>query len=210
MGNDILQNLQKSIFEFDENLATKFTEDALKAGISPMEIVENALRPCMNKMGEEFEKHEIGLPELVVVGDIATQLGKVLEDALGDDAALSDKGSIALGTVKGDLHTIGKDIVCVMMKASGYKVVDLGGDVPPERFLELAQDMDAIGMSALLTLATKSMQETIEAVRSAYQDKIILVGGAAINPELAGALGVYYGADANEGVRILNEALGKR
>ncbi|MBW2370176.1 MAG: B12-binding domain-containing protein, partial [Deltaproteobacteria bacterium] len=90
MGNEILKNLQNSIYDFDEDQALKFTEQALNAGVTPLQIVEDALRPCMNKMGEDFEKYEIGLPELVVVGDIATQLGKVLEDVLGDASALSD------------------------------------------------------------------------------------------------------------------------
>ncbi|MBW2370255.1 MAG: cobalamin-dependent protein [Deltaproteobacteria bacterium] len=207
MENDVLQNLQNSIYDFDEDQAIKYTEQALNSGLMPLQIVEDALRPCLNKMGEDFEKYEIGLPELVVVGDIATQLGKVLEDALGDASALSDKGSIALGTVKGDLHTIGKDIVCVMMKASGFKVADLGGDVSPERFLEMAQDMDAIGLSGLLTLATRSMRKTIELVNGNCPGKIILVGGAAMEPQLASDLGVLYGANANEGVSLLTQAL---
>ena len=94
-----------------------------------------------------------------------------------------------------------------MMKAFGFKVVDLGVDVAPEEFLEVVPDVDVVAMSGLLTTATKSMRTTIEQVAEKYSDKVVITGGAAMNPELAKALGVLYGPDAASGVRMLDEAL---
>ena len=209
MANDIFDKIRDAILKIDEDESLELTKEAIKNGIAPLEIIDKALRPSLDKLGKDFEEYKVAIPELVLVGDIATKIGNIVEESLIQDKEIPDKGSIALGTVKGDVHSIGKNIVGVMMKAYGYKVIDLGVDVDPDEFLDVASDVDAIGLSALLTLATKSMKETIERILAQYPDKVIIIGGAAADPALADTFGIHYGADSQNGVKILEETLQK-
>ena len=207
MSAEKLEKLKEAIIALDGEKATKLTNEAIKTGVDPVEVVEQALRPSLEKLGKDFEEDQIFLPELVAAGKIATQVGEIVEAEMAGEIDAISKGTVALGSVKGDMHSIGKNIVGVLMKASGFKVIDLGVDVPPEEFLEVIQDIDVIALSGLLTSATRSMRDTIEQVKDKYSDKIVITGGAAMNPELAQALGVLYGPDAASGVRLLDEAL---
>ena len=207
MSDVILEKLREAIIEIDKDESMKLAKEAVDGGIDPLLVMEKALRPGLDHLGKEFEEFRVALPELVVAGDIATDIGKIVEDALIGGGEIPVKGSIALGTVKGDVHSIGKNIVVVMMKAYGFKVRDLGADVDPNEFLEVAEEVDALGLSGLLTLSTRSMKETIEKVQDRYDEKIIISGGAAMDPDLADRLGVLYGPDASSGVKILEEAL---
>ncbi len=207
MSDEILKQLRDAISDLDGERAKELTTSALEAGTDPLDVVESALRPSLKQLGEDFEAEKIFLPELVAVGNIAGEVGDIVEGALADDETAPKQGAIALGTVKGDIHSIGKNIVAVMMKAYGFKVNDLGVDVTPEEFLDAAPDADVIAMSGLLTTATRTMKQVIERVSAQYPDKTIITGGAAMNPELAKALGVLYGPDAATGVKMLGEAL---
>ena len=206
-SDEILKQLRDAISDLDGERAKELTASALEAGTDPLAVVEGALRPSLKQLGEDFEAEKIFLPELVAVGNIAGEVGDIVEEALADDEAAPKQGAIALGTVKGDIHSIGKNIVAVMMKAYGFKVNDLGVDVTPEEFLDAAPDADVIAMSGLLTTATRTMKAVIERVSAQFPDKVIIAGGAAMNPELAKALGVLYGPDAATGVKMLGEAL---
>jgi 5-methyltetrahydrofolate--homocysteine methyltransferase len=177
--------------------------------VNPLDIIEKGLRPSLDYLGKEFEEYRVALPELVVAGDIATEMGRLVEEALLEGQEIPMKGSIAIGTVKGDIHSIGKNIVGVMMKAYGFKVIDLGADVSPEEFMEVASEVDALGLSGLLTLATRSMKETVAKVVEKYPEKIIIAGGAAMDTDLADRIGVHYGPDAASGVRILEKIIMK-
>ena len=207
MSTEILDQLREAMVGLKGDEAVKLTKEAIQSGIDPVEIIEKGLRPSLDEIGEAFVATRIFLPELVAAGKIAEKVGDIVEADLKGDKDVLTKGTIALGTVKGDIHSIGKNIVAVMMKAFGFKVVDLGVDVTPEEFLEKAPDVDVIAMSGLLTTATKSMRATIEQLSEKNSDKLVITGGAAMNPELAKALGVMYGPDAASGVRMLDEAL---
>ncbi|MBW2368455.1 MAG: cobalamin-dependent protein [Deltaproteobacteria bacterium] len=207
MSKSTLEKLQAAILELDEEESVKLTRQAIDDGINPIEVVEKGLRPCLTQMGKGFEAYEIALPELVIAGDIAGEIGEIVEQALVGNKDALNKGTIVIGTVRGDLHAIGKNIVAVIMKAYGYKVIDLGEDVHTEEFMEVAPDVDAVCLSGLLSLATRSMKETIAAVKATYPDKIIITGGAAMDPTVAEALGIFYGTDAAAGVSILDNAL---
>ena len=208
MSDEVLKQLREAILGLDGKKAKALTTSAIEAGTAPLDVVEGALRPALKQLGDDFEAERIFLPELVAVGNIAGEVGDVVEGALVGDDSAPRQGAIALGTVKGDIHDIGKNIVAVMMKAYGFKVDDLGVDVTVEEFLDAAPGADVIAMSGLLTTATRTMKEVIEQVSARYPDKTIITGGAAMNPELAAALGVLYGPDAASGVRMLGEALG--
>jgi 5-methyltetrahydrofolate--homocysteine methyltransferase len=207
MSTEILDQLREAIVGLKGDEAAKLAKEAIKSGIDPVKVVEQGLRPSLDEIGVAFEANKIFLPELVAAGKIAGVVGDIVEAELKGDKEILSKGTIALGTVKGDIHSIGKNIVAVMMKAFGFKVIDLGVDVTPEEFLEKAPEVDVIAMSGLLTTATKTMRATIEQLSEKYSDKLVITGGAAMNPELAKALGVLYGPDAASGVRMLDEAL---
>jgi len=133
-----------------------------------------------------------------------------VEEALGEREEIPHKGTIAVGTAKGDIHTIGKAMVITVMRVNGFKVIDLGVDVSPEEFLEVADKVEAMGLSSLISLSTKSMEETIKKVSSKYPDVVIIIGGAAVAPALAKGFGVLYGADAASAPRIVEENLKQR
>ncbi len=207
MSTEILDQLREAIVGLKGDEAAQLAKEAINSGVDPVKVVEQGLRPSLDEIGVAFEANKIFLPELVAAGKIAGVVGDIVEAELKGDTDVLSKGTIALGTVKGDIHSIGKNIVAVMMKAFGFKVVDLGVDVTPEEFLEKAPEVDVIAMSGLLTTATKSMRATIEQLAEKNSDKLVITGGAAMNPELAKALGVMYGPDAASGVRMLDEAL---
>ena len=209
MSEDIFKNLEDSIVQFDDTQAEGFAKQVLANGANALEIIDKALKPAMDRLGEDFEEFRIGLPELVVAGDIALKISDIIDAALVSEKESLSKGIVAIGTVKGDIHSIGKNIVGVMLRAYGFKVLDLGTDVSPDQFLEAAEQADAIGLSGLLTLAAKSMKQTVDKVHAQYPDKTIIVGGAAMDPEIANRMGVLFGPDAAAGVQILEAVLNK-
>jgi len=210
MGAELLKDLVDAMLRYDTAQSEKPAKQIVESGTDPLDIIDKALRPTLDRLGKDFENYKVGLPELVVAGDIAMAVSSIVEEGLVSGKEIPVKGKVAIGTVKGDIHSIGKNIVCVMMRAYGFKVLDLGADVSPNEFLKAAEGVDAIGLSGLLTLATRSMKETIDKVMAQHPGKIIIAGGAAMDPGLAEKLGVLYGPDATAGVRILEDELGKR
>ena len=210
MAEGILEKLREAVFALDSKSARRYARRALESGIDPVDIVENALRPGLESIGREFEASKVFLPELVAAGDIASEIGGILERAMVVGRELPSRGSVALGTVKGDVHSIGKNIVGVMMRAEGFRVIDMGVDVSSDDFLKAAAEVDAIALSGSVTAASRSMKEIADKVSAQYPARVIITGGAAINPELAMALGVLYSPDAARGVKMLGEALQNR
>lgn len=207
---EILKKLEDSIYEFDKVESEKLTREAISIGIEPLKIIEEGMKPGLARVGSAFEDGEFFLPELIGAGEAAAAVGIVIDEMLGTGAPVAIKGTCAIGTVKGDIHCIGKNIVITMMRASGFRVLDLGIDVSPEDFLEAAAKVDAIGLSGLLSLATKSMEETIEKVLAKYPDTVIIIGGAAVDPALAEAFGVLFGPDAASAPKIVEAELDRR
>ena len=208
---EILKQLQDSMYEGNRVESERLAREALSSGIEPLKVIEKGMKPGLTRVGDAFETGALFLPELVGAGDTALAVGNIIDEALGErKETIPYKGTFAIGSVKGDIHTIGKGIVATIMRVNGFKVIDLGVDVSPEEFLEVADKVEAIGLSGLLSLSTKSMEETIKKVSPKYPDVLIIIGGAAVDPALAKAFGVLYGADAASAPRIVEENIKQR
>ncbi|MEM0024041.1 MAG: corrinoid protein [Thermofilaceae archaeon] len=200
-------------FDFEEVKA--LVREALAKGASPNEVIERALRPAMEEAGRRFEKGEFFLAELVVAGDLFKE---VMDEILVPEiqkqgGSTRSLGTVVIGTVRGDLHDIGKSIVATMLRAAGFNVIDLGVDVPPEKFVEAAIEnkADIVAMSALLTTTMLEMRNVIEELKKAgIRDKVkVVVGGAAVTEDFARSIGADgYGEDAVKGVKVCKELLG--
>ncbi|MGD0982832.1 MAG: corrinoid protein [Acidimicrobiales bacterium] len=182
--------------------AKTLTEAALAEGVAPGTIVNEGLIAAMGVVGERFGRGEIYVPEMLLAAR-AMQTGLTILEPLMAKADIASRGTVVIGTVKGDVHDIGKNIVAIMLKGSGFTVHDLGVDVPAERFVEAIQEHspDLIGLSALLTTTMPAMKTVIEAIEHAgLRDRVrVMVGGAPITEEYARSVGADgYGRDAGE------------
>ncbi len=192
-----LQGLVDAIVDMREEEALKLAKTFLDRGTPPLEIV-NACRSAMEEVGRRFEREEYFLPELMMAGEMLTQISDLVKAAVKGDAAAQEKkiGKVLLGTVQGDIHDIGKNIVSFILDSHGFQVIDLGVDIPPEKFVQAVKEHrpDVIGLSCLLTLAYDPMKETVEAIAKAgLRDKVkVMIGGAATSEEIR----AYTGADA--------------
>ncbi|MBM3296744.1 MAG: cobalamin-binding protein [Candidatus Aminicenantes bacterium] len=184
-------------------------EDALQSGIPAAEILHRGLIPGMERLGALFKRNEIFIPE-VLVASRAMHAGLArLEPRLVKEG-VAPRGVVVLGTVRGDLHDIGKNLVGMMLRGAGYRVVDLGADVPPERFVEAAREerADIVGLSALLTTTMVHMPGVIDALRAAGLGVPVVVGGAPLSPEYAQRIGAQgYAPDAASAVTLVNGLL---
>ena len=199
-----LKDLASALMKGDAPAVEKITQEAIDAGTDPKNILDNGLIAGMQVVGEQFKNNEIYVPEVLIAAR-AMQAGmKVLEPILVK-AGIKPVATIAMGTVRGDLHDIGKNLVSMMMRGNGFKVVDLGIDVTPEKFVEAAKDEDVrlIGMSALLTTTMPSMKATIEGLQKAgLLGRVkVLIGGAPITQRYADEIGADgYAPDAASAV----------
>ncbi len=208
-----LAELISSVAEGEVSQAGEFTAKALDAGLSAKEILDNGLLPAMDKVGSSFEKGEIYLPELLMAGDAMKASLALLRPELSKKDA-SYAGRYAIGTVQGDLHDIGKNIVILMLEGNGWEVTDLGIDVTPESFCELVKkgDFDILGLSALLTFTMPKMMATISTLKEAgLRNKVkVMVGGAPVTQSFADQIGAdAYAKDAVEAVAIAKSLLNK-
>ena len=183
---------------------------ALDSGVSPEDILNNALIAAMDDVGQRFEDGDFFVPEMLVAAR-AMQAGlNILKPHLAETSYQS-AGTVAIGTVKGDLHDIGKNLVGMMLEGAGFEVMDLGTDVGPEKFAEAVRNgANVVGMSALLTTTMDSMADVIEAVEDInMRDKVkIIIGGAPVTPEYAEEIGADgFAADASGAVKKVRELL---
>ena len=185
---------------------------ALEAGVEAKQILDGALIPAMTEVGRLFEQQEYFLPELIVAGK-AMQAGvAILRPELvkaGTDATV---GKVVLGTVEGDLHDIGKNLVGMLLEGAGFEVVDIGVDAPTAKFVEAAKDgVDVVGISALLTSTMPAMKSIVEAFgRSGLRPEVkLMVGGAPVTQEYADSIGADgYAPDAASAVRLAKRLVG--
>ncbi|HMK09554.1 MAG TPA: corrinoid protein [Anaerolineales bacterium] len=214
MTEDLLTRLTAAVVEGKAQEATDLTRQATAAGIEPLTIIEGGLRPGMDVVGERFSCGEAFIPHLVLAGR-AMQAGMtVLEPELkrsGEGTA--SKGTAVIGTVRGDIHEIGKSLVGVMLTASGFVVHDLGVDVPVETFVARVRETGAqmVGLSALLTTTMVVQRRVIEALQAAglRQQVKVLVGGAPVGREWAAEIGADgYAEDARGAVAEAKRLLG--
>ncbi|MCR5346919.1 MAG: homocysteine S-methyltransferase family protein [Fretibacterium sp.] len=189
------------------------TRELLKT-LSPLEIIEGHIVPALDSVGREYEAKRLFLPQLIKAAEAAKAAFECLKDALaarGSAASEEAKGPIALATVYGDVHDIGKNIVKVILENYNFKVLDLGKDVPPDRVVEAvkAGNIPIVGLSALMTTTVASMKETICQLRRECPHVKVIVGGAVLTPDLAEYAGAdFYARDAMESVRIASKILG--
>jgi len=185
---------------------------AIKEGVQAADILERGLIAGMSVVGERFKKNEIYVPEVLIAAR-AMHAGMDELKPLLADSGVKPKGVLAIGTVKGDLHDIGKNLVMMMMEGAGYKIIDLGVDVTPEKFVQAAKSgAEIIGMSALLTTTMPSMKTTIDALKAAgVRDTVkIIVGGAPLTQNYADQIGADgYAQDAATAVDVANELISK-
>ena len=188
----------------------ELVQQAVDEGVSAGDILQNGLISGMSVIGERFKKNEVYVPEVLIAAR-AMHAGMDVIKPLLSESGVEPKGIFAIGTVKGDLHDIGKNLVMMMMEGAGYQIVDLGVDVTPEKFVEAAKNgAHLIGMSALLTTTMPAMKTTIDALTAAgVRDSVkIMVGGAPLTQAFADEIGADgYSADAASAVDLANELI---
>jgi len=188
--NEVFNALTDAIVDLQEDAVIANTEKGLESGIAPLDIIENGLLPGLNKIGDSFEEEEIFLPELMQSATIFQAAMAILQPKIQEQGGtIKKKGTVVIGTVKGDMHYIGKNIVKLLMETSGFEVHDLGVDVDPFKFITKADEVnaDVIALSALLTTTLIGQKDVIEALNEqGKRDKYkIMLGGGAVTKEWA-------------------------
>ena len=207
--NASLSALTASLIELEESKVLELTQRALDEGIDPLAIINEGLTPGMSEVGGRFENGDYFLPELLIAADTFKTAVEIVRPHLG--AALETKGTVVLGTVEGDIHDIGKNIVKLGFETNGYAVIDLGIDVPIGRFAEEQQASGAqvVGASAMITSTLPALQRVVEDVKAKCPDAKVLIGGAPVTPELVSHYGGdAYAGDAIEAVRVVDALIG--
>jgi methanogenic corrinoid protein MtbC1 len=205
-------DLVKALAELKEKEALRIAEERLDAGENPLNILDDG-RSAMEIVGQRFERSEYFIPDLVYSGQILQQISEMAKPKLKGSIEVKRLGKFVIGTVAGDIHDIGKNIVTFMLDVNGFEVYDLGIDVPVQKFVEKIEETNTkiVGLSGFLTLAFNSMKETIEAIEAAgLRDKVkIMVGGGQIDEEVRKYTGAdAYGKDAMAAVSLAKAWLG--
>ncbi len=201
-----LSKLHDAILTGDSKTAVAVTKEALAENADPMELVTKYMVPAMDEVGRRFECEEYFVPELLLAARAMKGSLELIRPLLVERGA-EPAGRVVIGTVKGDLHDIGKNLVASMLEGGGFEVIDLGTDVAPDKFVQAVKDRNAniVCLSALLTVTMPSMKTTIEALRTAgVRDQVkVMVGGAPVTQQYASDIGADgYGDNANEAVRL--------
>jgi 5-methyltetrahydrofolate--homocysteine methyltransferase len=211
MTKEILEELREAVVEMNFDATEELTQKAIDAGLSAVDILNGSLLEALDRVGVLFRDGDYFLPDVLMSVKAYNNSYKLLEPELkaGDYKA---RGVVLLGTVTGDIHDIGKNIILALLAGNGFDVVDLGVDVPPETFLNKAKEVkpDIIGMSALLTTTMPAMKDVIdlfseEGIRGDFK---FIVGGAPLNQKFAEEIGADgYGEDAQAGVELVKSLL---
>lgn len=185
----------------------ELTQQALEAGISPQRILEDALIPAMGNVGKKFSENKIFVPQMLMSAK-AMGVSMVQLKPYFASGAIKSKGTFIVGTVKGDLHDIGKNLVAMMVEGGGWTIVDLGVDVGSDRFIEALKNNPGavIGLSALLTTTMVNMGEIVASVKAVVPGTKVLVGGAPVNADFCRSIGAdFYAPDPQKAVEYLNK-----
>ncbi len=195
-----------------ENEALEITKEYLKTGVDAFRILDICTE-AMEDIGKRFEEGKYFLPELMLAGEMLKQISELVKPHMQGERVTKKKGRVLMGTVEGDIHDIGKDMVVFLLEVNGYEVLDIGIDAPPEKFVNGVKEFKpkVVGMSALLTLAYDSMKNTVDAIREAgLRGQVkIMIGGGQISEnirEYSGADAV--GKDAMAGVNLAKKWIG--
>ena len=198
--------LVKAVSDMQEEEAIRLVKAMLDAGTDPQEILD-ASREAMAIVGTRYEHKEYFLPELIIAGDLLKEIATMVKPRLKAKAGGTTKGKVLIGTVAGDIHDIGKDVVSFMLDVNNFEVTDIGVDVPAEKFVEKIREVkpDVVGMSGFLTMAFDQMKTTVAAIKDAgLRDTVkIMIGGAIMDTSVAQYVGAdAYGADATAAVKL--------
>jgi 5-methyltetrahydrofolate--homocysteine methyltransferase len=212
MGDDFKQ-MKEQVQAGESEKLKELIKKALASKVQPMEIIEKALRPAMEEVGQKFETLEIFLPEMIMAADAMSAGVELLRPQLAASGGEKKVGRIVLGTVSGDVHRIGKDIVRVMLEGAGFDVTDAGHDVPDDTFLAKVKELkpDLLAMSALMTTTMQNIPRVIEALKAeGLRNKVkVIVGGAPVLPEWAKQIGSDgYGENAVQAVSVSKKLVG--
>lgn len=207
------EKLINAIIDLEEEEAHQITNELLESGIPPMEIL-SACQKAMDGIGERFEKGQYFIPELMLAGEMMTDISAVIKPLIQQDGGVAKKGKVLVGTVKGDIHDIGKDIVSFMLDINGFEVKDIGVDIPAETFVSEIKDFqpDIVALSGFLTLAFGSMKDTVEAIKDAglREGVKVMIGGGTIDQKVCEYAGAdAFGSDAVAAVNLANQWVGE-
>ena len=198
--------LRQALSDLEEETALKLVQERLDAGDDPMSIIA-ACREGMADVGKRYEANEYYVSELIMAGEVFKQAMAKISTKFQTDSG-PKRGSVVIGTVKGDIHEIGKDIVVSLLQAGNYNVIDLGVDTPPEKFVEAVKESGAtvVGLSGLLTVSFDAMKETVGALKSAGLSVKVMVGGGPVTEQVRAYVGAdALGADAQAAVSLCDQ-----
>ena len=210
--NDVLKLIPEQLYIGDANAVSELTQKALDEGLRPSEVLSGGLLAGMDRVGMDFRDGKLFVPEVLISARAMHAGMDILRPLLiGDELSLA--GKVMIGTVEGDLHDIGKNLVAMMLEGGGFEIIDLGTDVSVEAFIEAVrkEEPDVVGMSALLTTTMPSMKRTIDALAEAglREDIKIVVGGAPVTQDFASEIGADgYAPDAGSAVDVVRSILG--
>ena len=208
-----LDEIKKAVVEFEVDLVKQLVDQMLREKIEPAKLLEKGLIAGMKEVGERFARKEYFVPEVLLASE-AFYAGFEIVNPLIKSGKKIIKGKIVIGVVKGDIHDIGKNIVKVMLEASGYEIIDLGKDVPNEKFIDavVKEKPQVLGLSSLMTTTMVKMEEIIEGLvkRKLRKNIKIIIGGAPVNEDYAKKIGADgYGEDAAQAVKVVEGLIGK-
>jgi methanogenic corrinoid protein MtbC1 len=199
------KELIDAITEMREEDALKIASQMLDSGTNPLEVLD-ACRNAMEIIGKRFEAGDCFIPELILAGEILSQISAIVKPRMSQSAESKKLGKVIVGTVQGDIHDIAKDIVVFMLDINGFEVTDLGVDVPPAKFVEAVKQAGAkiVGLSGFLTLAFDPMKDTVAALKAAgLNDVKVMIGGGQIDEQIRQYTGAdAYGKDAMAAVAL--------
>ena len=208
---DILEMIANDVVEGEMDEVADHVQEALDAGMEPKTVLDDGMLKGMNTVSELFKEGEMFVPEVLMSAKTMDEGMEVLKPLL-KEGDVTKAGVIVMATVKGDLHDIGKKLVCMMLEGAGFEVLDLGVDVTPEEIRDAVKDKnpDIVGMSAMLTTTMLSMQDTVALLKqdAETQNVKIMIGGAPANPDAATEMGANYSADASAAVDLAVSLVG--
>lgn len=207
---DSSDELRQAVIDLDEGKVVELVRKRLYEGVPALKIVAT-LQEGMTEVGKLFESGEYYLSELVMAGEIMKEVMVDLEPHLVGDAS-SYRGTVIVGTVHGDVHDLGKSVVVMLLKGAGFNVIDLGVDVPKEKFVQAVKENNArlVGISELLTAALQSMKDTVSAIKAAVSGTKVVIGGPFMDEKLKEFCGAdFYATNASDGLKIAELIFGQ-
>ncbi len=206
----MMQEIQKKLIEGDNEALKTLVKDALDDGVLAGDILNDGLLKGMEIIGERFKNKEIFVPEVLFAARAMLQVLNILEPRLAEQGGGEAKGKVVIGTVKGDVHNVGKNLVGIMFRGTGLDVIDIGVDVPVEKFVDESdsQEADFVALSCLLTTSLPQMEETVRALKE--KGRKVMIGGAVVTAAFAEKIGAdAFAADAGSAAQEAARLLGR-